>query len=423
MDPSPRRRGNGAAAPAALGVTVTPGVCAAICTRDRTDRLRRALRSLMGQTREPAEILVVDNAPGGPATRSLVRDEFPGVRYVMEPVPGLDFARNRALRETSREIVAFMDDDVVAGPGWAGAILDVFRESERIAICTGKVEALSLETEGQRLFEANGGFARGEERIRLPADRKRRLHGVPVPLIAWSIGVGSGCSLAVRRRTILDLGGFDEALDLGHPLPGGGDLDILWRVLDAGYEIVYDPAVQARHEHRREVEAFREPDPRPSPVPDRHAREGGRLPLPHGPDRRARLPRLAPDEAGGAAPFAACGTGPASGMGSRPDVGELLAGPGIVRRRAPAGGAAAECGIRPGRGGGGRMKRTPILVELWRFRGLLRSLVVRDLKVKYQRSLLGLVWTLLNPLLDRGDPRHGLHLCHPDPDRSITGLS
>jgi len=45
------------------------------------------------------------------------------------------------------------------------------------------------------------------------------------------------------------------------------------------------------------------------------------------------------------------------------------------------------------------MKQAPILVELWRFRGLLRSLVVRDLKVKYQRSLLGLIWTLLNPLL------------------------
>ena len=45
------------------------------------------------------------------------------------------------------------------------------------------------------------------------------------------------------------------------------------------------------------------------------------------------------------------------------------------------------------------MKRPPILLELWRFRGLLRSLVIRDLKVKYQRSLLGLIWTLLNPLL------------------------
>lgn len=255
MDSPIRRRGTGSASPSALGVIVTPEVCAAICTRDRPDQLQRALRSLLSQTRVPAEILVVDNAPGGPSTRTLVRDEFPAVRYVREHAPGLDFARNRALRETSKEIVAFMDDDVVAGPGWAAAIQAVFRESERIAVCTGKVEALSLETEGQRLFEANGGFARGDERIRLPGGRQRRLNGMAAPLIAWSISVGSGCSFAVRRRTILDLGGFDEALDMGQPLPGGGDLDMIWRALDAGYEVIYEPSVRARHEHRRELES------------------------------------------------------------------------------------------------------------------------------------------------------------------------
>src|SRR5690606_39215226 len=37
--------------------------------------------------------------------------------------------------------------------------------------------------------------------------------------------------------------------------------------------------------------------------------------------------------------------------------------------------------------------------EVWRYRELLRSLVLRNLKAKYQRSLLGFVWTLLNPLL------------------------
>lgn len=233
---------------------MAPGVCAAICTRDRTERLRRALLSLAGQSGAPEEILVVDNAPGSRATRELVLGEFPAVRYVTEPVPGLDFARNRALRETSREVVAFMDDDVVADPGWADAIRGVFRESGRIAVCTGKVDALSLETEGQRLFEANGGFGRGEERIHLPRDRERPLRGLRAPLIAWSISVGSGCSFAVRRQAVLDLGGFDEALDLGQPLPGGGDQDMLWRALDAGYEVVYEPAVKARHEHREGLE-------------------------------------------------------------------------------------------------------------------------------------------------------------------------
>jgi lipopolysaccharide transport system permease protein len=37
--------------------------------------------------------------------------------------------------------------------------------------------------------------------------------------------------------------------------------------------------------------------------------------------------------------------------------------------------------------------------ELWAFRDLLRSLVVRDIKIKYQGSVLGIAWTLLNPLL------------------------
>jgi GT2 family glycosyltransferase len=222
----------------------------AICTRGRTAQLRRALASLSAQANPPDETLVVDNAPRDEDTRTLVRAEFPRVRYIAEPVEGLDFARNRALRETQAEIVAFMDDDVVADAGWVAATRAVFAESPAIAICTGRVDALVPETAGARLFEANGGFARGTRRIHLPRDAARALGALRAPLIAWSISVGSGCSLAVRRRTVLGLGGFDQALDLGAALPGGGDLDILWRVLDTGFEVVYEPAVHARHEHR-----------------------------------------------------------------------------------------------------------------------------------------------------------------------------
>jgi len=37
--------------------------------------------------------------------------------------------------------------------------------------------------------------------------------------------------------------------------------------------------------------------------------------------------------------------------------------------------------------------------NLWRYRALLRLLVIRELTVRYKRSLLGVSWTLLNPLL------------------------
>lgn len=228
-------------------------ITAVVCTRDRPGALGRALRSLTAQAITPRDVLVVDNAPSTDAACALVRREFPGVRYVREPVAGLDFARNRALREARHDIVAFLDDDAVADPQWVARTLASFARNPRLAVCMGRVDALALDTAGQRLFEANGGFARGPDRIRLPHDADRPLHGWRAPLIAWSISVGSGCSMAVRRHRVLALGGFDEALDLGPALPGGGDLDILWRCLEAGFDVVYEPTVRARHEHRPEA--------------------------------------------------------------------------------------------------------------------------------------------------------------------------
>jgi GT2 family glycosyltransferase len=231
------------------------GLSAAVCTRDRPALLQRALESLLRQTVPPAEILVVDNAPASDELRTLVTSRFPCVRYLAEPVPGLDFARNRALASARHEVLAFLDDDAVADPGWSEGLRLAFETDPRVAICTGRVEPLGLNTPGERLFEANGGFSRGRERIVLPDHAGRPLHGRPAPLIAWAISVGSGCSYAVRRDVALALGGFDEALDLGVPLPGGGDHDLLWRALRAGYAVVYEPSALAWHEHRPDAAA------------------------------------------------------------------------------------------------------------------------------------------------------------------------
>lgn len=39
------------------------------------------------------------------------------------------------------------------------------------------------------------------------------------------------------------------------------------------------------------------------------------------------------------------------------------------------------------------------IVEVYRYRELIKNLVIRDLKVRYKNSVLGILWSLLNPLL------------------------
>jgi GT2 family glycosyltransferase len=232
-----------------------PSLTAALCTRGRPRQLARALTSLADQTRPPDEILVIDNAPASDETRDQVASLFPKVRYLREPVPGLDFARNRALREAGSDLVAFLDDDAVAGRDWCRALEETFGQGGRVGAATGRIEALDRDTEGGRAFEDNGGFSRGMREIRLPRDAGRTLHGRAAPAIAWAVSMGSGASLAVRRSAALAVGGFDEALDMGPLLPGGGDHDMLWRLLGAGYEVVYRPEAVVWHEHRAEAAA------------------------------------------------------------------------------------------------------------------------------------------------------------------------
>jgi GT2 family glycosyltransferase len=243
---------------AADGLVVPPGsrrdpavsIAVAVCTRERPEQLACVLDSLTRQTLSAERVIVVDNAPTSPRTAQLVRERHPACRYVVEPVQGLDFARNRALRTCDTSVLAFTDDDVVLSPDWIEATARVMAESPRIAACMGRVRALAPSTPGSLLFEANGGFDRGDRRIDLPPGAGPRPPGWPRPLIAWSIGIGCGASMALRRDAALAVGGFDEALDMGAALPGGGEVDMLWRLLDAGYQVVYDPGVLAWHEHR-----------------------------------------------------------------------------------------------------------------------------------------------------------------------------
>ncbi|MGQ0765852.1 MAG: glycosyltransferase [Gemmatimonadota bacterium] len=229
-----------------------PSLCVAVCTRDRPVDLERCLLSL---ERLPysgrLEVIVVDNAPATDATELLVR-RFPGFRYLREPRPGLDWARNRAIVSTNCEVVAFTDDDCEADSHWAESIGALFGADPGIGCLTGLVVPARLDTEGQQLFEAYGGFNRGFFRrwFRHDPSSDRRI----ARRFAGSGQFGTGANMAFRRSMFESIGLFDPALDVGTATQGAGDLEMFFRVLKTGHTLVYDPAAVIRHHHRRSTD-------------------------------------------------------------------------------------------------------------------------------------------------------------------------
>lgn len=232
-----------------------PALTVAVCTRDSVQNLAACLGRLLElrhlESETFFEIIVVDNAPSGEETKALVAS-LAGVRYVREPRPGLNFARNRALREASGEILAFVDDDVIVDRSWLRGLAHAMCCHPDAVAFTGLVLPLELQTDAQILFEKRGGFEKSFETIRYGPT----LPGHPFyPCIGGKFG--TGCNMAFRRQVLLELGGFDEALDTGAALPGGGDTDMFYRVIRAGYPLIYEPQFLVFHRHRRDYDKLR----------------------------------------------------------------------------------------------------------------------------------------------------------------------
>ncbi|NQT03917.1 MAG: DUF115 domain-containing protein [Planctomycetes bacterium] len=97
-----------------------------VATHRRPDYLTKLLNSLSEQTlgKEYYEVIVVDNNSQD-NTKEVVAG-YPSFRYIFEEKLGLSYARNTGIRAAVGDIVAFIDDDSEADPGWLQALLDIY---------------------------------------------------------------------------------------------------------------------------------------------------------------------------------------------------------------------------------------------------------------------------------------------------------
>jgi GT2 family glycosyltransferase len=222
--------------------TSFPPISIVVCTRDRARLLERCLESLSRLEYPDYEVVVIDNCSQDPEVAAVI--ERSGFRTIREERPGLDWARNRGIEEARHDIISYIDDDAVAGPGWLCGIARGFQNPEVMAV-TGLVLPAELETEAQFLFECYGGMSKGL--------KARSINAASLPALevfgAHSFGIGANMSF--RREAFKSVGTFDTMLDTGTPSFGCGDVDMLHRIVAAGLTLRYEPDARIRHRHRR----------------------------------------------------------------------------------------------------------------------------------------------------------------------------
>ena len=216
-----------------------PSASVVIATRSRPEFLQACLRGVMGQEISPLEVVVVDNTRGEDATRSAALAH--GARYIVEPADGLAIARNRGMRESRGDVVAFVDDDAVPEDDWLSALLPEFLDP-LVGAVTGRIFAANSEA-SVAVQKAGGVVFGGSTRVvfdRASPDWFER---------ANFGGVGEGCNMAIRRTVLHTWPGFDERLGRGTRFGALGleEHYAFFGLIDRGFRIVYTPLAHVRH--------------------------------------------------------------------------------------------------------------------------------------------------------------------------------
>jgi GT2 family glycosyltransferase len=177
-----------------LPSTVTVIICA--YTEDRWDDLCDAVRSVDDQRPSAAQLLVVIDHNDALLRRAA--EEF--VTAMVTPnrfAKGLSGARNTGVADATGAIVAFLDDDATARPGWLAALTSPFSDPAVMGV-GGRVQP-AWSGEAPPWLPESFWWVIGCSYEGLPT--------VPAP-----IRNPIGANMAFRREVLAEVGGFSESL-------------------------------------------------------------------------------------------------------------------------------------------------------------------------------------------------------------------
>jgi GT2 family glycosyltransferase len=187
-------------------------VSVVIPTHDRASMLLEAVDSVLGQSHEPEEILVVDDGSTD-LTQEVMAPILHRVRYMKTPHRGVSHARNTGYRSARGEWIAFLDSDDL----WLPRKLEL------------QLQALGASGDTPLCYTDEIWVRRGR---RVNPCKHHAKHSGWIFHHCLPRCIISPSSALVRREVLEELGGFDESM------PVCEDYD-LWLRLTSKYPVLF----------------------------------------------------------------------------------------------------------------------------------------------------------------------------------------
>jgi GT2 family glycosyltransferase len=207
-----------------------PRVSVVVCSYNGSKTLDGCLRSLEKLDYPDYEVILVDD--GSTDSVPEIAARWPYIRYHAQPNRGLSAARNTGMELATGEIIAYTDDDCFADEHWLYYLVTTLLEHDASAVG------------GPNLLPTHDGPVAAC----VSASPGTPAHILIDDHVAEHI---PGCNMAFWAGRLRAIGGFDPLYT-----KAGDDVDVCWRLQEAGDVIVYSPAAMVWHHRRATVKAY-----------------------------------------------------------------------------------------------------------------------------------------------------------------------
>ena len=207
-----------------------PMVSVVICAYNAERTMRPCLESLRQLDYPNYEVVIVDD--GSRDSTAEISMDFPEFRLIRQPNKGLSIARNVGMHAARGEIIAYTDSDCVVDPHWLTLMVRSMIENNFDG-CGGPNYAPHEDGWVEACCAASPG---APCHVLVAEDRAEHL---------------AGCNMVFTKSALSKVGGFDPQFTAA-----GDDVDVCWRMLDAGLKLGFAPAAFVWHFRRNTIKAY-----------------------------------------------------------------------------------------------------------------------------------------------------------------------